>query len=985
MNYNELFFGSTTNPKIRERPRRINLHTSFLSSSSDDDNDSTNDDGGSNSKKIVQDAFSTSDDDIDDFPSHIVKPRIRPIRPLIFDLPGLYSRKRSLRQERERETQQHEQEHDNNEKKLMIYNPTNNKNEGEDQFDKYLSLSSSGPSTKNNNVMAVSKKLSGIENIPLLAPFLCALEEERGNNKPKNKDINPSLTSQAQHALTKASSNNIGNVNEHKNNDKSQSILSIKPTQLQHPYEREISKAFHTHLSDHNKSTMDENKHTKYFKLLSSLISFPKNKKKNGKEIREFITNIESEQEVYRKSIHEFRLATYRRFLFGFITSDDSQLDRIGRQNALIKSKFVIESFKNRWFSNNTLPSHYKQSSYQNISLLSTGATLKEYHDVIVPPLELKIALASGRYQNSPMSILSLQSFTARVVSMNSDNDNDSDNASNADKTKHTNGCYFQDIQDILSLEGEASLPKQITFNYGTNVSSVASSLLINDNKALELATSYDASLILSDQCLTKLLQTPGLKSTVWKTHLTVSPNGIGILEDPLPQACPTRDALTEGYEESLFQYLCTKSKTSSVSYTTTSDSSTELEKDQDSVEYVYTVITLPDPKIYETSDLSSEKRHSRSTQKKSSSEIKVLVRSTNHFYIQSKKNPLKYLIKLNYDFSREENLTSYEYCRRELERMLQPTCKQIHIEINVYNGKFHVCRDVTSLKSEEKEENLTKYHFMPFLKLMYAIHQSLLSTRDTNKRSSSGPSKSKFYLLSLDRCKTSATVHEAISSQQQQLNDKISIEKELEDAKSVYTSQEALMTCFRMYKWPSHSNMYDPNNKIDTIHYPYQKSRIPFTFPFCEEMEKDAHSFHNLSSTQQVVSQQWNPTSNSEENSKDQELKNSTNQNNLQDVKMSDDTTSVATAKEDSIENEIEKEEQKDTTQAYISDSDLFSMHSNDNNNNNNNNHQSEELESQSIHKSNTDIMDNDKKQDQTMDDFSDSDGSVDSGMWFQ
>jgi hypothetical protein len=320
---------------------------------------------------------------------------------------------------------------------------------------------------------------------------------------------------------------------------------------------------------------------------------------------------------------------------------------------------------------------------------------------------------------------------------------------------------------------------------------------LLDDTRALELASKYKATMMVTDTTLETLLRVPdGTTSTSWLLPVTIR-DEIITLEQSLPQAFATpRSCLTCGLEEGLCQQV------DSTAAVTVSGDKNNVSSD---IRYEYTLWTLPS---------SASRRFP----------LKVLIRSAVLFKWEDSGNPLRIRAHVEYFPERGEEIVSlHELSLWILDQMLLKSTQMCRVDGRTGSVlRWHEAGVAHAFASDTHHED-PMLGFAQVIQLFHAI-----STIDFGREGDcggyidGGPFRSlRSRLLSLPSLAEpassttlpdpfSVSVHAPAKDDELRLVD---IDPFLQKADGVVMNVKALQECQRPWRWDL-------------------PDRIPYTFP---------------------------------------------------------------------------------------------------------------------------------------------------------
>ena len=329
----------------------------------------------------------------------------------------------------------------------------------------------------------------------------------------------------------------------------------------------------------------------------------------------------------------------------------------------------------------------------------------------------------------------------------------------------------------VLKVEKESirKLKGQKLIGLKSDTTAIETVLLRNDDRAINIALEQEVSVIITENALLSLLQRPGDILSRWKIPFktldaqSTTPKSqkrhrmrqLIMVDDPIPVALYPRECLSVGLKESIQSML--------------------FEDNGSRNNFVYNTITL-------------------NTSEENLSAIKVLVRSPayvcGHDLI-----PVFCHIQLEYFPEHREIASCCERSNWMLNKVLFP-------ESTSY--LFHVDPNMCSIIDVEE---ISMAHILASTNNIFNpnLHFGAAASFLKSLESSSLPNNE--YIACCVADKSVISIHKSVGSNEE--NVEVDLVKEFDNANYVFTSETALMACFRMWEW-------DPTNE----------GVIPYTFP---------------------------------------------------------------------------------------------------------------------------------------------------------
>lgn len=629
-------------------------------------------------------------------------------------------------------------------------------------------------------------------------------------------------------------------------------------------------------------STLSHRHHERYFVLRNmqrrSLLS--KKDRMLIMEWKQLKELIQKERKLYGQTIQQFREKHFTRFLLGFqsFKTEASKYVHISSQLIQQYKNRWKENNMPIYYGKCTQAISLTPNIQPSYNTSSAMTVNNEYWQVSISNTDLNFSSSTNENSDSSRSNdLSLESFQSKIISMQpiaSDIITTAKSDTNSSDELGSNNIYMVDLQDVISLEGiiladdnkqrQAPSSSDAIRTHGKYVAS----LLCRDTHAHKLALEHGATTLMTSQTFATLLQTPGLQSTRWKVPMTVFQKRdlekkliqqnsrttfslssdsnqqnhkqhlsgiIAILEDPVPHACTTRENLTEGFDVPFTCAMMNLSQSCPPSSSTTPNNDrhsnkTNMHHTKKQKHYAYTLIQMPSA---------------------TSSHHKILVRTINDFFMRPSTNtqtqtlipasigidyekisnqsyiencskevcPIRHYIQLEYFPERGyEQYTNIHRAQWIMEKLIQPQCHLFVTRINPLNGEILEIEEKTIAHATSNSDFVLSHHFGAIIQLAQALKSvrvgnHMLCFPYQNARSS----------RPICDMKNSSTIsiHGSIARDSMQEDSVlIDMEKELVDSESVFMGKDALMSCFRMWKWMEQD-------------YP---GRIPYTFPTIDE-----------------------------------------------------------------------------------------------------------------------------------------------------
>ena len=505
-------------------------------------------------------------------------------------------------------------------------------------------------------------------------------------------------------------------------------------------------------IDDSSRSSLTHGQHSRYLQLTSELersaqkgFRFGSPKAREFKRLKEAV---KSEREAFGVAMDDFRQKNISRFLMGFNGPE-------------LASKFIeagswLLSRYRRQLDNSPTPTplHYNAKYIQTISL----------HDV-------SLAACNGGIEDG--DIFDLGSFAAKIVY-----------STNTDDVKRMNtSCLEMD-----ATHGELLRPAR-------KGRPEATILLHEDQTMVELATKYDAHVMTTSDTFSELLRRPGEDLTRWMVPLSsiavTRRSKIVVAQNPIPRRATTREWLTRGYSESLFEYVCTK------------DAQNRVGK----VQYVYSLLNLP-------------------FSGSSNQACRVLVRSVNSLLDDSGR-PVHLHLNLEYFHERglEEEYSHHERCKWIMHKLLQPESRVLATRVDPKTAQIVAVEEKSvahALAGPSGQQTVAFHglaHFSTASRLLRAA-----SRLGNGHHILCLPGRCQASLsASLPHAISTVTVHKAAEKGEAAIDDDcIGIDIEIKEANAAFTSTSALLACYQPWE-----------QKDDNL-------QISFTFPLRDSI---AHS----------------------------------------------------------------------------------------------------------------------------------------------
>jgi len=369
----------------------------------------------------------------------------------------------------------------------------------------------------------------------------------------------------------------------------------------------------------------------------------------------------------------------------------------------------------------------------------------------------------------------------------------------------------------ILKRRTESAIPKlninwEVLLNQNKKLKSrivteLSDTLLCDDAVARKLAITNNVDMIVTSGALEALLRQPGSPYTRWTIpgHFK---QAIFCMEDPLPTISTPRECLSVGIREALYNHALELG--TNYEFTNTNPSS------KIRGQHTYTLLTIP----YSTSK-----------------QQKILVRSTNYLMDENER-PLIFHSQLEYFVSHHgvEEFTCHERAIWLLNKILQKDCRVFVGRVDPNTAEVLALEEKSVADAMTSNDVSISERYLDSLGPIFSQDENdimrlfqNLSTVLVAAKLIEKIDNSQHVICLPGRTitthpQTTATVHKALQKEifgnSNQMGIVVDIEKELNDATAVLLDKNALLSCFRSWRW--------------------KFKRLPFTFPMDDEEEEE-------------------------------------------------------------------------------------------------------------------------------------------------